>query len=234
MQSMPPSVVPGIYEIEDRLHRSYIGSSVNIYRRWSAHRRDLDSGTHHSPRLQRAWRQLGADAFTFRVLQIVPDENDLCTVEQYYFDAFGPVFNVSRIAGRPQWSPEKREAARAKVLDRKLGREIAALRGDESAESIPENSIVVARGRRLHVRVAEQAAEAYRGRPLQARDALRRVADQIEQRAPVPFRSERAAAMKSVFVFGLTGLQIALLRNYPGAARIALESAAAELPIAST
>ena len=45
----------GIYKIscsqEDKV---YIGSSVNIARRWVEHRRDLNRGTHHCSFLQEA------------------------------------------------------------------------------------------------------------------------------------------------------------------------------------
>jgi predicted GIY-YIG superfamily endonuclease len=41
-------LVCGVYEIADAFGRSYIGSSVNIYRRWEEHRRELVAGNHHA------------------------------------------------------------------------------------------------------------------------------------------------------------------------------------------
>jgi hypothetical protein len=117
-------VICGIYEIVDKFNRCYIGSSVDIYKRWDLHRRELRAGKHHSYRLQRAWDRFGEKDFTFRILQFVEDEATLLAREQYFLDVFGPAFNIAAVAGRPEWSDLKRDQARARALDRKLLQEI--------------------------------------------------------------------------------------------------------------
>ena len=63
------SKVCGIYSITNTENgKRYIGSSVNIPKRWNLHRWRLDKGEHHSPHLQNSWKKRGAEAFKFEVL----------------------------------------------------------------------------------------------------------------------------------------------------------------------
>jgi group I intron endonuclease len=64
----------------------YIGSAVNLRKRFSSHRRDLAKGRHHSIHLQRAWYKHGADAFKFLVIEKVDDPDRLLEREQHYLD----------------------------------------------------------------------------------------------------------------------------------------------------
>lgn len=59
----------GIYKIEHCVSgRVYIGSAVNIRRRWHLHRYYLRRGKHHSSKLQRAWNKHGEDEFRFEII----------------------------------------------------------------------------------------------------------------------------------------------------------------------
>jgi len=60
----------GIYIIEiDEYY--YIGKSVDIFSRWSAHYTLLKGGTHHSPKLQEMFNEFGLIKTTFKVLEYV-------------------------------------------------------------------------------------------------------------------------------------------------------------------
>lgn len=48
----------------------YVGSTVNLERRWGTHRLYLRRGTHHNPRLQNAWNKYGEDAFRLKTVFI--------------------------------------------------------------------------------------------------------------------------------------------------------------------
>lgn len=75
----------GIYQIKNLVNgRVYIGSSVNIRRRFSTHRNMLARNNHHSTLLQRAWNKYGEAAFSFSVLEIVRDPLRLHIVENTY------------------------------------------------------------------------------------------------------------------------------------------------------
>lgn len=89
----------GIYEIVNTVngHR-YIGSAVNIPKRWSDHKSLLTRNKHHSRYLQNAWNKYSADCFEFRVIEycfffmLIPRE-------QYYLDTLHPKYNTLRTAG---------------------------------------------------------------------------------------------------------------------------------------
>ena len=78
----------GIYEIYNiKNHKRYIGSSINIERRWSEHLRSLNSNTHHSIKLQRAWNKANdEEIFKTNILQIYDgnDINELFGYEKYF------------------------------------------------------------------------------------------------------------------------------------------------------
>ncbi len=98
------STSSGIYQITCTGNgKIYVGSAINIRRRWTGHRTDLERGEHDNPYLQRAWNKYGPDSFYFSVLEFVsPDE--LISREQAWIDktrccdrAVG--FNMSPTAG---------------------------------------------------------------------------------------------------------------------------------------
>lgn len=89
----------GIYAIECKANgRRYIGSAVNIAKRWKEHRRGLDAGTHHSRFLMREWNKRGPDAFIFSVLLYCSRDN-LLMYEQACLDGFKPEYNTNPTAG---------------------------------------------------------------------------------------------------------------------------------------
>lgn len=87
MNSIPRA--SGIYQILCvPTGKVYIGSSVNIRRRWTQHREMLDRRyvkSHENTYLQHAWDKYGAEAFEFLVLEYcAPDQ--LIAREQYWID----------------------------------------------------------------------------------------------------------------------------------------------------
>src|SRR6476660_7780511 len=85
----------GIYRIKCRsTGKLYIGSSVNIYVRWTEHRRLLRLGKSPCLRLQRAWNKYGSGAFRFAVLEECKPRA-LLTREQHYVDRLKPAFECS-------------------------------------------------------------------------------------------------------------------------------------------
>lgn len=66
---------PGVYAIKNRVNgKTYVGSSMNIYGRWSVHLSMLRNGKHDSAVLQRAWNKYGEDAFEWSVLEFCEPE----------------------------------------------------------------------------------------------------------------------------------------------------------------
>lgn len=81
--------------------RHYVGSSVNIDRRWSDHISRLRAGTCNSPKLQNAWLKYGSDAFVFGVLEEV-DSQLLHDRETFWITSLSAAdagLNVFRVPG---------------------------------------------------------------------------------------------------------------------------------------
>lgn len=92
-------VTSGIYQIRNQLNgKRYIGSSVNLRKRWYVHLSRLRSGQHPNPYLQAAFRKYGETAFEFSVLEHANPEN-LIEHEQHYLDTLGPEYNIAPTAG---------------------------------------------------------------------------------------------------------------------------------------
>ncbi len=78
----------GIYIIKNLVNgKVYVGSSVNLHRRWVVHKYRLKANKHHSIKLQNSWNKYGSDAFEFITIQLCKKEN-LITEEQYWIDWF--------------------------------------------------------------------------------------------------------------------------------------------------
>ncbi len=81
-------IVSGIYCIENLVNgKKYIGESMDIYRRWKDHRRELNGKRHHNFHLQQAWNIYGKDNFNFYIVEQC-DIEFLCKLETYYIDKF--------------------------------------------------------------------------------------------------------------------------------------------------
>jgi len=81
--------VSGIYKITNKINnKMYIGSSKNIFSRWSYHINDLLLNKHHSYKLQNEFNKFGIDIFTFEIIRVVNNENELKDIEQKYMDDY--------------------------------------------------------------------------------------------------------------------------------------------------
>ena len=78
--------VTGVYAIKhSSTGKVYVGSAVDIHRRWKDHRTRLNCGRHGNEYLQRAWAKYGHDAFVFEVLEECSKEQRL-VCEQHWID----------------------------------------------------------------------------------------------------------------------------------------------------
>lgn len=90
----------GIYQIQNQINRKrYIGSAVNLEKRWWNHLSSLRHNSHHNPHLQAAFHKYGEDAFAVSVLEYVEDLEQLIVREQYFLGALSPEYNISPTAG---------------------------------------------------------------------------------------------------------------------------------------
>jgi group I intron endonuclease len=154
--------VAGVYTITHDSGKLYVGSSVDVRRRWQAHRRDLRRTSHPNRHLQAAWSKHGESAFTFAVVEECAPEL-LIEREQWWIDTLRPFrgrgFNLSPSAYSLRgftFSPEQR----AKVS--------AALTGKPKS---PEHRANIWASRQVTDEMrAQMAANGRRGRgPIQVR-----------------------------------------------------------------
>src|SRR3990167_1087416 len=77
----------GIYKIRNASNgKCYVGSAINIEKRWGEHRCSLGLGNHHSLKLQRAWLKYGPSQFEFLIVEVVTDKALLLSREQAWLD----------------------------------------------------------------------------------------------------------------------------------------------------
>lgn len=117
----------GVYAITNVLNgKQYIGSAVNLAKRWREHQWALAHDCHHSAHLQHAVDRYGIDSFTFSVLEYVSDLSTLLAREQEYLDqqvartgALG--YNICPIAGNTR-GVVRHKAWRQSISDAKKGK----------------------------------------------------------------------------------------------------------------
>jgi group I intron endonuclease len=110
----------GVYEILCTANgRRYVGSAVDMDKRWRLHLTQLETRKHHSRHLQRAWDKHGEQAFIFRVIERCERESVVAR-EQHYIDALKPEFN-SRPTAASQLGWRPTEESRAKMRESALG-----------------------------------------------------------------------------------------------------------------
>ena len=88
----------GIYQIANKINgKRYIGSSVDINKRFIVHRSTLNNRIHHNPHMQNAWNKYGEESFDFVIL-FYCDTETLLLYEQKCLDELNPEYNISTSA----------------------------------------------------------------------------------------------------------------------------------------
>lgn len=116
--------ISGVYQITcGPANKSYIGSSVNTYKRWrSGHLSDLRKNKHCNRYLQAAWNKYGEDTFTHAVIEECLPAT-LVIREQHWIDTlrttdknFG--YNLCKKAGSTLGVPQTDKCKKAILLAR--------------------------------------------------------------------------------------------------------------------
>lgn len=98
----------GVYAITCRQNgKVYVGSSIDIRKRWEDHTRKLNKGSHHNSYLQNAWNLHGGDSFSFAVLEEC-NQPDLLSAEAKWMDRLNATdracgYNLSKKPGSPMF-----------------------------------------------------------------------------------------------------------------------------------
>lgn len=125
----------GVYEIVNKKSgNKYIGSSVDIKRRWEQHKRGLRGGYHYNIYLQNAWNKYGKGAFEFRVIAITEPEEAL-RLENLLLATPNYAYNIARDAVASLKGVTFSEEHKRKIGDAHRGKILA----DETKRKISEN-----------------------------------------------------------------------------------------------
>lgn len=122
-------MVSGVYQIKNLVNNKvYVGSSVNVRKRWNRHMKDLRENKHHSVHLQRAWTKYGAQRFSFEILEecskgeLLKIEQDWMNTTKSYDFIYG--YNECNIAGSPLGRKQSKET-RKKISNKMKGRVVS-------------------------------------------------------------------------------------------------------------
>lgn len=144
----------GVYFILNvKTGRHYVGSSVNIDRRWSDHISRLRHGGTACRKLARAWLKYGEDAFYFGVIEAAP-EPALNDREKYWIERLGAASTGMNILAQPGWKA------------RPPGTSWAAQIGRRHSPETRAKMSAAHKGRPKSPDAIKKVADALRGRPL--------------------------------------------------------------------
>ena len=183
----------GIYKITNLpTGRFYIGSAVNVERRWKRHVYDFKAQRHHNSKLQRAWDKYGEHAFTFELLEEVTDPTILLEREQHYMDTLKPFYNINPKAG----------SNLGRKMPDTMKQKMAALRKAEWANMTPEE----------RARKGQEHAEKLKGH-IQSPETRKRRSDAIKRSHTAEIGEAKAKARAKHYVITLPTGEEQLIYN---------------------
>lgn len=142
----------GIYQIKNICNgKVYVGSAIDIDKRWGTHIRALKRGDHRNIHLQRSWNKYGQASFEFSVLEETT-ESTLIEREQFYLDKLYSAdhskgFNIAPTAGnslgikrRPETIEKVRAARKGSTLTEEHKANIGEAIRNSEAHKIAHNN----------------------------------------------------------------------------------------------
>lgn len=113
--------VAGVYAIECKVNgHMIVGSAKDIYKRWSDYRSKLNKGTYSNRLLQGDWGLYGAEAFEFKILEVVSCMGDLYEREKYWMEQMGKncicLYNMRKIKNTKKKLRRGKESAKHRAL----------------------------------------------------------------------------------------------------------------------
>ena len=119
--------VSGVYWIQNNINgHIYVGSSINMDKRFIQHRSDLCGERHDNSYLQHAWNKYKEVAFEFRLLLICEIE-ELHIYEQCLLDLWKPEYNLNLLAAGGDYLKGKKfsDEHRRNISKAKMGHEVS-------------------------------------------------------------------------------------------------------------
>jgi len=137
--------ISGVYQITSIIkpERVYIGSSIDIPRRWRSHKRKLGYDIHHASKLQNHTNKYGVEDLVFSIIEDGVLQEDLIDREQYWMDIIEPYFNSSLIAESGCQGYHHTKEMKKHLKDVQKGRKYALglKRSEETKKRMSESKI---------------------------------------------------------------------------------------------
>lgn len=132
--------ISGVYFIKNKVtQKIYVGSSIDIYRRWARHKDDLLKNKHHSVKLQNSYNKHGIQQFEFFLAESAFTSKQLQKIEQKWiekFNSFHNGYNSAPFANEVWLMPKTKEHKR-KIGNAHKGRKLS----EESKEKIRQKAL---------------------------------------------------------------------------------------------
>jgi group I intron endonuclease len=119
------SIPSGIYTITNLINKKvYVGSSINLKRRFLSHKSLLKRNIHHSKKLQNSFNKYGLENFEFKIIEKGCWFKFLIVREQYwinFYNSFKNGYNewpFARTALGRKWTDEQRQNFKEKTRGR--------------------------------------------------------------------------------------------------------------------
>lgn len=131
----------GVYRIVSPSGNCYVGSSIDMPRRWRQHASALRLGKHHSPFLQAAARKHGVESMRFEPIACALTAADLLPLEQSMLTEMRPQYNASDFATGHMRDP--RVVAKVQGTKARSTRNRIALKANQALASKAVSKAVV-------------------------------------------------------------------------------------------
>lgn len=167
MNNIP--IASGIYKIVCKVTGEiYVGSSVNLRKRWGQHYSSLRKGNHVNPILQNAWNKYGEEAFCFVIMELI-DKEMLLQREQEILDELKPFapdngFNVCRSAQSFRLGLKHSPEA-IKKMSEASKRRIHPLLGKHHSEEAKKNMSRAKKGKKQSEEAKKKLSEVRKNSP---------------------------------------------------------------------
>lgn len=108
----------GIYAIINKITGVwYIGmTTVSFKNRWMHHTEDLLKGEHHNRALQRDFNTYGQEAYVFRILETIRDQQIIPVREKYYIAAYSDIYPLFNVKDNPRWQVGEKDEQKRRAL----------------------------------------------------------------------------------------------------------------------
>ena len=187
----------GVYLIRNTTDgKVYVGSSVDITKRWQAHVNLLKANKHSNAHLQRAWLRDGQETFEFSIIELCP-EGALIVREVVWVEYHGSLnpdkgYNLEYPDRRGHSEETKQKISASRTGNPKcLGKKPSGFHhSEETKRKISESRKGKCLGHAVSDDARRRIGEARRGKPLSAEHRAKLSAAHKGKKRPDEFRKK--------------------------------------------